>query len=254
METVRHRYHFMKNPTLAILVLLVAKPGVNGDVPLPPKANGSAGASDSSLAHRSYTTDFPLSEALIAEGGNWDCGKTVGLDWADVATAKGLAFGLESGTNGYDDSVALLKGAWGPNQTVQATVHTVNQNDKVWQEVELRLRSSLSPHGATGYEINFRCLRTKNAYSEIVRWNGPLNKFTYILHKDGAQYGVSDGDVVKATIVGSVITVYINGVQVAQASDSTYASGRPGIGFFLQGTPGSNRDYGFTRFAAFDGP
>ena len=64
---------------------------------------------------------------------------------------------------------------------------------------------------------------------------------------------MADGDVVKATIVGNVITVYKNGVQIAQATDSTYATGNPGVGFFLEGTAGVNRDYGFTRFTASDG-
>lgn len=61
---------------------------------------------------------------------------------------------------------------------------------------------------------------------------------------------MANGDVVKATIAGNVITAYINGAQVAQATDSTYAAGRPGMGFFLQGAAGPNRDYGFTSFTA----
>jgi hypothetical protein len=203
---------------------------------------------------RTYTTRFPLAENLISERGNWINGKSVGLDWADVATTPGRAFGLESGSTGYDDSVALLTGSWGPNQTVQATVHSANQNDKIWEEVELRLRSALSAHSATGYEINFRCSKNKDAYSEIVRWNGPLGSFTYLQQLKGAQFGIASGDVVKATIVGTVITTYINGIQVGRAIDSTYATGQPGIGFFLQGASGVNRDYGFASFTACDQP
>ncbi len=70
---------------------------------------------------------------------------------------SGRAFGTEINEAGpgplkYDDSAAVLKGIWGPNQTVQATVHSVNPNQdgKVWEEVELRLRSSISPHSCTG--------------------------------------------------------------------------------------------------------
>ena len=73
-------------------------------------------------------------------------------------------------------------------------------------------------------------------------------------HKDGAQYGVTDGDVIRATVVGSLIRVYLNGVLVNQAADSTFATGSPGLGFFLQGATGLNRDYGFTRFSASDQP
>ena len=130
----------------------------------------------------------------------------------------------------------------------------MNPNEKIYEEVELRLRSSLSAHKATGYEILFRCLKTDSAYAEIVRWNGPLGDFTYLSRAKGSRYGVADGDVVKATIVGNVITAYINGVQVLQATDDTYATGSPGIGFYLEGASGANADYGFTSFRASDEP
>jgi hypothetical protein len=199
---------------------------------------------------RTYTTNFPETENPIFEKASWVNGQTIGLDWANVRTTNGLAFGIESGTNGYDDSTALLTGDWGSDQSVQATVHTVNQSDKIFEEVELRLRSSLSAHSATGYEINFRCSKTGGAYVQIVRWNGPLGKFSYIAATRGP--GLSDGDVVKAAIIGKVITVCINGVKVLEGTDDTYAKGNPGIGFYLEGTPGVNGDYGFTSFTAAD--
>jgi hypothetical protein len=242
----------LRNLTLPLIPLLLAVSlaGIPEDLPNLRSAQAAAPAGRG----RSYATNFPLDESRISEGGKWECGRSVGLDWTDVATIPGRAFGLESGAAGYDDATALLTGAWAPNQAAQATVHSVNQSDKVYEEVELRLRSSLSAHSATGYEINFRCLKTKGAYTEIVRWNGPLGSFSYLSHKDGAQYGVTEGDVVRATIVGNVITAYINGVQVAQATDGTYGTGRPGMGFFIQGAPVVNRDYGFTSFTAADSP
>ena len=210
----------------------------------------------SSATYGSYATNFAATENPISEGGKWISGKSVGLDWSDVATTPGLAFGTQSGTESgakrYDDSTALLTGAWGPDQTVEATVHTVNQNDSIYEEVELRLRSSLSSHQATGYEINFRCSKTANAYAQIVRWDGPVGRFTYLNDKRGPQYGIADGDVVMATIQRNVITAYINGVQVLQAADDTYTGGSPGMGFYLEKTPYVNRDYGFTSFKASD--
>ena len=53
-------------------------------------------------------------------------------------------------------------------------------------------------------------------------------------------------------MIGNVITVYINGTQVAQVTDSTFGSGNPGFGFFLSGGSGVNADYGFTDFTAAD--
>jgi hypothetical protein len=202
---------------------------------------------------KTYSTKFEHTENPLSESGKWSNGKATGLDWADVAIVSGVAFGTESGRDGYDDSTALLTGTWLPNQMAEATVHSVNQNDRIYEEVELRLRSSMSPHNSTGYEINFRCSRGAGAYSEIVRWDGPLGKFTYLATQWGRQFRVGEGDVVKATVVGDVITAYVNGAQVLEATDATYSSGNPGIGFFLQGASGVNRDYGFTSFTASDG-
>jgi hypothetical protein len=203
-------------------------------------------------AARTYSTNFSLIENPISEGGNWINGKTAGLDWANVSTTQGIAIGLQSGSIKYDDATALLTGAWGPDQTVTATVYTVNQNSDIFEEVELRLRSSLSAHSSTGYEVLFSCRNDAKAYVQIVRWNGPLGSFTHLNGKGGVGVGISNGDIVKATIIGTVITAYINNVQVLQATDTTYATGSPGMGFYLEGATGLNGNYGFTSFTASD--
>jgi len=200
-----------------------------------------------------YSTRFEHDEDPLSESGKWTNGKATGLDWRDVSVFSGFAYGTESGKDGYDDSTAILTGTWLPNQMAEATVHSVNQNDRIYEEVELRLRSSISPHWSTGYEINFRCSKGTGAYSEIVRWDGPLNRFTYLATQWGRQFRIGEGDVIKATVVGDVITAYVNGAQVLEATDNTYSSGNPGMGFFLQGTSGVNYDYGFTSFTASDG-
>ena len=211
----------------------------------------SGPASATTTVLRPYSTSFPLTENPISEAGNWINGLTNGLDWGDVQTTPGLAFGTNAGNDA--DSTGILSGSWGPDQTVQATVHSVNQNDGLTEEVELRLRSTLSAHSNTGYEISFRCSKTDNAYSKIVLWNGALGNLTPLWQETGSQYGVANGDVVEATVAGNVITAYINGVQVAQVTDSTFAAGNPGLGFYLDGGSGVNADYGFTSFTASDG-
>src|SRR5262249_13834817 len=156
--------------------------------------------------HQSYSTTFPVNENPLSESGKWIDGKAVGLDWTSVAAAGGLVYATESGTGrgdqSYDDSTALLTGDWRPDQTVEARVRSVNPSDRVFEEVEIRLRSSLSAHASTGYEILFRCSKTPQAYASIVRWDGPLGRFTYLTQKYGLQYGVGDGDLVKAAIIG----------------------------------------------------
>ena len=214
-------------------------------------ANGGRGGGGTT--GRVYTTAFPLSENPISEAGNWTNGQAVGLDWHDVSTTPGLAIGHQSGSS-YTDGTALLTGAWGPTQTVEAVVHTVNPKESCYQEVEMRLRSTLTAHSCTGYEISFKATNAASAYLIIVRWNGPVGDFTYLKNSTGAQYGIVDGDTVKATIVGNVITAYLNGVAVGTATDATYTTGSPGMGFNLETSDpacvGTNGDYGFTRFTA----
>jgi len=205
---------------------------------------------------RTYTTRFPLTENPISEGGNWINGKKDALDWTDVRTTPGFAFGTELGGDRpelqkYDDSTALLTGAWGPDQTAQATVHRTNKDDDhIYQEVELRLRSRLAPHNATGYEVMFRCSKSAKAYCNIARWDGILGAWMMLKTTEGSQYGVADGDVVKASIVGQVITVYINGVQVTQVRDYLFTSGNPGMGFYLEKATGVNGECGLSAFTA----
>jgi hypothetical protein len=190
---------------------------------------------------QTYTTSFPLTENPISENGKWISGAKTGLDWGDVSTTPGQTH-PHPGPARYADATALLTGTWGPDQTAQATVWTGNPSN--YPEVELRLRSTLSAHVCNGYEITFSL--APNAYLIIVRWNGPLASYNIMTNLSGSQYQAKAGDVVKATIVGNLITAYKNGVQMGQATDNTYTSGNPGIGFNEQ----QNGDYGYTTFTA----
>ena len=52
----------------------------------------------------------------------------------------------------YDDPTVVLAGAWGKNQFAKATVFSRNPTDEYFQEVEIRLHSTMTPHLCTGYE------------------------------------------------------------------------------------------------------
>jgi hypothetical protein len=203
------------------------------------------------LAHP-YTTTFPLTENPISENNVWINGGVTGLDWRNVRTTPGLAFGTQTGSAGFDDSIAILPGTWGQDQTVTATVHSVNQQTgSIFEEVELLLHFQINAHSARGYEVNFRCTHDGTQYTQVVRWNGPLGNFTRLDSRAGP--GISNGDTVKATIVGSLITVYINNVAIFSVNDTTWTDGNPGMGFFLQGATGLTSNYGFTSYTASDG-
>ena len=103
------------------------------------------------------------------------------------------------------------------------------------------------PNSCTGYEVFWRCLKTGSAYAEIVRWNDKIRDFTSLARKKGPEFGVKNGDIVEATIVGDVIKSYINGVEVLSATDDVYQSGSPGIGFNF-GCASTYVDHGFSSF------
>ena len=221
-------------------------------------------------AVRSYRTSFPANENPISEGGIWLNGRRDGIDWADVITSNGEVYGavtrmaiaerrVEQGNldstavegappeGDYDDPTAVLAGVWGPNQYARAEVFSRNPTDEYFQEVEIRLRSTMEPRSCTGYEVFFRCLKTEDGYAEIVRWNGKIGDFTSLAKLTGPQYGVEDGDVIEASITGHVIKGYINGVEMISATDDAFGRGGPGVGFnFFVGD--TNVDHGFTRF------
>ena len=217
---------------------------------------------------RSYATSFERDEDPISEGGMWINGRADGVDWIDIISGRGVGHGAVSrmgaaerrGEQGnldtdadatpegdYDDPTGVLAGEWGPDQYAKGVVFSRNQTEDYFQEVELRLRSSITPHSCTGYEVFWRCLKTENAYAEIVRWNGKRGDFTSLARAVGSQYGVQDGDIVEASIVGCVIRSYINGGLVLEATDDVFTEGSPGIGFNF-GVGDTNVDHGFRHF------
>jgi hypothetical protein len=202
-------------------------------------------------------TTFPSSEFPISEGGNWIGGHSIGLDWSDLGTVSGHSYGTVRNrhptppvASNYDDPTALLTGSWGPDQMARAVVFSVNQQDSPNEEVELRLRSSLSAHSCTGYEIGWRISPNSVAYMGIARWNGKLGDWTDLVTHYGAKYGVSNGDVVEAIAVGDVISAYKNGALQARVTDNTFRTGSPGMG--TDWGPGTNTDFGLSQFMATD--
>jgi hypothetical protein len=218
---------------------------------------------------RSYITSFASDEVPLSEGGLWVQGRRDGIDWCDVVSTQGRAIGeltrmnvaekraeqgnLDEGAEGsapigdYDDPTAVLGGRWGRTQFVKAHVFSRNPTEQYFQEVELRVRTTIRPNSITGYEVFFRCLKNEAAYAEIVRWDGAIGRWHSLTRRVGPDCGVKDGDVIEASIVGNVIKGYINGAEITSAVDDTYPEGSPGVGFNF-GVGDTNVDTGLTYF------
>jgi len=209
-----------------------------------------------------YTTTFPHTENPLSESGRWAGGRSAGGNlWGDVRTTPAFAFGVDEPTR-FGDPTAILTGAWGPDQTVEGTVRVKTTPTRTCcHEVELRLRTTISPNSITGYEA-YCSVTPEFPYCHIARWNGPNASYCNIEPPSPAAYAVN-GDVLKATVTGVnpvVITLYKNGAQVAQAIDAggncepggpagPFPTGNPGIGFY-DDHDSKWADFGLSNFTA----
>ena len=182
-----------------------------------------------------YATDFSSAENPISEDGNWINGGITGLDWHNVQTGGGYAYGTTAAVR-YSDPTAVLTGSWGADQYIEGVVYSAGPNASQFEEVELRLRTTITAHSITGYEVCLRSLRgNSESYLQIAKWVGPLateiSDFIMLFEQTGADWGVQDGDVVRAEIIGDTIRVWVNGVLKATVVDpSPFPTGSPGIG------------------------
>jgi hypothetical protein len=242
----KHRFALMFPASLLMCLFLAScSSGGGGN-----RGGGNGGQ------NQSYTTSFPATENPISEGGKWINGGTAGLDWMNIDTVTGEAYGTDTGTSsdGYNDSTAVLQGdgPWGRNQYTSAVVHIGTINNTFWPEIELRLNTTIVAHSITGYECNYSALNNGSQYFVIVRWNGPEGNFTPLTHVSGT--ALANGDTISCQNVNGVISMYHGATLLASVTDTTYTAGSPGIGTDLgtNGGDGTNANFGFSSFTASD--
>jgi hypothetical protein len=216
----------------------------------PMEAAGGAtlGVIQTPVSLPSYSTSFPATENPISEGGVWTNGGTTGLDWQNARTTTGTpnkAYGTGFST-GATDNIAILSG-FPANQSAQLTVYYASGYTAPGShEIELLLRFQITAHNARGYEITFRFDGTG---VQIVRWNGAVENYTVLTSTGTGISSLATGDVLKATMIGTTITVYKNGSAVQSATDATFSTGNPGMGFFIN-SGGTLDGYCISQFTA----
>jgi len=219
------------------------------------------------LFGRNYSTNFQSPENPLSDGGNWLNGGNCsgcGVYWNNIKTTAGFAQSAAStsSASGFDDATAVVTGSWGPDQTVQIVPKNPSSLGGT-QEVEIRLRTTITAGSITGYEIDFT---TGGTY--IVRWNGKgpfISNYGWTQLGPAINYKWTGGAVLKASIVGTVITVWANGNQIGThdtASDgpptdgsggaARYSTGNPGFGIDINSATAAT-DFGITSFTATDG-
>jgi hypothetical protein len=220
-----------------------------------------------------YSTLFPGSENPVSESNLWLNGKTDGRDWADCQTIGGRIIGTNYNPNAsggpYDDAVGLISGTYGADQEMIATVYTESQQTASGhnQEIEFRLRSTVSSGLCTGYEVAWRCSHTGEQYFGIARWNGTIGDFASLgptLQAADGIPGLVTGTQIRAKIVGTVITAYQrpdsgSAWQLVLTYDTKddiikFSSGLMGVGFWnRQCGLASNQNFGISALTAQTG-
>lgn len=200
------------------------------------------------VAPTSFSLTFSGTENPLSQGGKFDNGLAVGLDWNDFQAIGGIACagGISADpAPPYNDSIAILKAsafACPNDQYAEQTIHFLDGYvPPGTHEHGLFIRATLTAHGMTGYEWYIGA----GGASSIVRWEGALNSFTPIID---VTPGLPAEDVVrKFTAVGTTISAYENGVLIAQGTDATYASGQTGLQSYMT-TGGTPENYGTKIF------
>lgn len=199
-----------------------------------------------------YATTFAADESPLSEGGAWVTGLP---DHTSVVTSGGSAFGtMDNHANGpFNDSAAFRAGTWSGNHYIQGVVRKLAP--ATYEEIELLLCCKLI-NGSSQFRCYEITIAFDGSYSGIVRWDGgPMtdfdNGFTLILTGPGG-YTVNDGDTIRAELVGSVITVKINGttlfthdLSTGLGSGTVFSDGAPGIGFYRSQSSANNSQFGW---------
>lgn len=189
----------------------------------------------------SYDTSWPDDENPISQGGRWTVAG--GGFYNDIRSSGGLCFAAAD-SPGYDDCLAMLDSPTiGNNHRVEITAHRVGGYDPADSHengIYLRRgRAGASNEFVTGYECLFPI--TGGSNFQIIGWLGThhdsLDNFDLgieVTSMNGGLGTIAHGDVLAAQIVGSTIKCYRNGTQFAQATDTRWATGKPGLGFFVR--------------------
>jgi hypothetical protein len=212
--------------------------------------------------NRVYQTDFPYTQNPISESSNWSNNTSLTGHTAVQIQNAGNATGTAvTGATPppYRDGVAVLNGAWQNNQGGCITLHTVNQNASIFEESEIRLRTTVgSTLAAPGWEFNIRNLTAGGTlYSQI----NQINSDGTFATATGVTAQANDGDYFCAVANGTTLASFqwlasenfSTKHALATTTNATYPTGKVGIGFYLQGgTTANYADFGAKNFTGVD--
>lgn len=199
---------------------------------------------------QSFSTNFPNAENPLSLGGRMITASSPGVSWVWTPVIVPTPGNAEAQDYNQfaNDALAVMTGTWRPDVGASVTVGPFPPGHNAPSEFEIHFRTD--PATGAGYEITWGYY---GQYCIIVQWfaNGSFN---YVLNKTTGLPNngfINPGDVLTATIIGSTITMYTNGVLAAQASDGLYTTGVPGFGFNGGGNA-SAEEYSMAAFSCWE--
>jgi hypothetical protein len=218
---------------------------------------------EAALADAHYALDFATAaiETPLSAGGLWTnntqgtggniapgnmTSMQVGLA-SDGMTR--IAFDSHGGIN-YDDSFAFVPGFAG-DQYIEAVIYKEPGYNPNASDSNHELELILGCSSAAGSRIWNEFLFNAGGGVDIVYLNGGPSDFQSIANVGGVSGHIPvDGDVVRATRVGNVLTLYINGAVWTQYNDANAAVVAKGTGIGIAAfiRPGATHNkFGFKR-------
>jgi hypothetical protein len=198
-----------------------------------PNASGNVGLTSNSMtnpAHLFLTrSDGTIADSGVAPMSAYDSfnrpnGKLQAgnVNWTVVTGAIDIASNVAVG-NAVGQSVAVYTGVSWPtdDQTVRITL---SSGTGPGASAAIRLRSSST------VDSGYTCLSAATSGSQVLSMYR-VSSGTYTQLGSNVSYVPAKGDVLSCNATGTIITLYVNGVQKIQQTDATFASGYPGIQF-----------------------
>lgn len=198
-----------------------------------------------------FTTTFSGSGNLVSVQPGWQGGASAGLDWTDPTLSSGVAYSSQTSSPRappFDDSIALRIGeTYTADQYSEITIARNSPSGE--HEVECFTRGTMSAHSMTGYETDI----IMDSGVILVSWQGAINNYVPLTTTITTNCTWNNGDKYRTSWVGSNCTVTCNGNTVLTISDTQWASGKPGMGLWVD-LGSSAPGFGISAFTASNIP
>ena len=175
---------------------------------------------------------FTTVEDPLSDGGNFSSGNS--LEVPSSGVCHPTASSTYAGTQ-WTGAIDAPSGAWPADHYVELTIGALSDGYSLWGEVRFTSAGNGYQFYLTSSEPNTVYLYRQADYSG-----------TLLVSQTGIT--LSPGDVWRLSVIGTVLTLSQNGIVVATATDSTYASGgAPGVQMY---NTTAAADTAISRFAA----